>query len=196
VIRPAFRLLSSVTALAALGALSACGGSTAVPPGAAPLQQTDGRMADPDKCNKKSTQVISPTGGVLTLPPCASYTGTISYGKSGAPSKTSVSLVTTTKNPGAPTPRGKTVLAYVIATGNSSAGSVTFGTAAQNSMIANTALLSSKTYALYAYALGVTVKGFPKQVGSPTDGVLTFKSPLNGETVPEGIPVDFELVQN
>jgi hypothetical protein len=70
-------------------------------------------------------------------------------------------------------------------------GSVTYQGASQLSVIKNAAFLPSATFTLYAYAFGV--EEFSEHLGSPTNGVLQFPSPLNGITVPFGLTICFEL---
>jgi len=204
VLRNVSRLVSTGALLSAIAFGAGCAGKSATTPLTPPMGsdqttsiQDQAELLSPDACGKKSTQDLAAGGGSLTLPTCSGYKGKVSYGKNNAPAKTTVTLITTTKNPGnVPTPAGKTVLAFVQATGNSTGGSVTFNNTSSKSTISNKKLLSSKTYALYAYALGILVSGFPQQIGSPVNGVLTFASPLNGQTVPQGITIDFELAQN
>jgi hypothetical protein len=199
--------LLSIAGLLGVAVVSAgCAGSSSsspgtqapLPPQAAPMQIWQ-NVIEPDVCGGKGTKEnLSSSGGTLTLPACGGYTGNITYGSNNAPSGTTVTLISTTKNPGGvPVPSKGTVLAFVQATGHSNAGSVTFGSTSSKSTITNKKKLkSTHTYSLYAYALGLLITGFPQSIGSASNGVLTFTSPLNGQDVPQGITIDFELVQN
>jgi hypothetical protein len=189
--------LAFIAALLGIAALAeGCSGSPSSAPSLpASALQTLERSARPDTCAVPQTEDISSTGGTLTLPTCGGYAGNITYGKNDAPKDTTVKLITTLNNPGGvPVPRKGTVLAYLQATGHSDAGSVTFKKASKKSTITNSALKPGDTYFLYAYAFGFSVSGFPKNIGSPSNGVLTFTSPVNGQTIPVDITVDFELV--
>ena len=150
---------------------------------------------NPDACKKPSTQSVSSGGGRFTIPPCGGSTGKITYGTNNAPAGTTVTLESYTTNP-APSncgsPTGETVVAYVTALGTSSAGSITYNNAKKKSQIKNPAFKPSMTFHLYGYAFGAQV--LSEAIGSPNSkGVLTFASPLNGQTIPQNISICFEL---
>ena len=140
-----------------------------------------------------STQSINPAGGVFKIPPCAGTTGKISYGANNASNNT-VTLQSSATNP-APSlcgsTSGETAVAYVLATGNGT-GSISYQNTKKKSVLKNKAFPTSATFTLIGYAFGVPV--LEEAIGSPNSkGVIKFASPLNGQTIPLGITLCFEL---
>jgi hypothetical protein len=201
------RALTSLSALAFAVAAAGCGGSQSAAPTLPQIQspqsaqQTvfgDESMSFDAKSSKK-TEPIHSGGGTLTLPAFGGYSGSLGYPKNNAPKRTKIALETSTTNiHNAPTPGGKKkVLMFEQATVKGSASQITFGGGSAGGTLDGPGIVTTHTYALYAYALGIQVPGFPVQLGSPTsNGTISFSSPLSGQSVPTGIGVTFELVQN
>jgi hypothetical protein len=148
------------------------------------------------------TRHIEDAGGTFALPACDTFSGSIGYPPNNAPEAApSTSLTTYDVDPGGGTgkPSSGTVIAWVKAHGNGS-GSIAF-----NASPVKTATISGSpaelpgghTYTLYVFAFGAQQGS--EQLGSPVCGakcVLTFPSPLTGQTVPQGIDLFFELTEN
>lgn len=201
------RTTSSVLTTAGLvgvAALALLAGS-AVAPGAASagpvirsvagtIHQVGAGAARPDACNTNKTEAINTAGGVFKLPSCAGTTGKVTYGANNAPSGASVTLLASATNPAASicgSASGETTIAYVLATGNGT-GSVSYGTAAKKSTLANPAFPQSATFTLIAYAFGI--EQFSESLGHPNARhILKFASPLNGMNLPLGLTFCFEL---
>ena len=167
-------------------------------PGAASQSAFSQSIMNPDAKSAKQTEPIDKAGGTLTLPAYGGYSGTLGYPSNNAPSGSKIALETSTTDiHHAPKPRGKKVLMYEQATLKSSASQITFKSGSGSGSISGPGIVTSHTYALYAYALGISVPGFPMQLGHPTsNGTISFSSPLSGQSIPTGIGVTIELVQN
>jgi peptidoglycan hydrolase-like protein with peptidoglycan-binding domain len=161
-------------------------------------QTLDAEQLSFDAKSASKTETINKAGGTFTLPAFGGFSGTLGYPSNNAPANSKISLQTSTTNiHHAPTPHKKTVLMFEQATLKSGASAITFNGGTASGTFSSSQIVTSHTYALYAYALGILAPGFPIQLGSPTsDGSLTFSSPLSGESLPTGIAVTFEFVQN
>lgn len=204
------RVLSICSILGVAGLAAGCAGSSnsqsplpsvgSSSPAASSLLRAPAalRLVVPDTCGKNTTEPINPAGGTITLPPCGGFTGSLGYPSNNAPGGATLVLRTSiTKPKGVPTPSGKTVLLFLQATAHSSTSSITFNSGNATAKLTNKKkLLSSHTYSAYAYAFGFLLKGFPKELGAPTNGSLSFASPVSGVTLPTGITVTFELTQD
>lgn len=149
----------------------------------------------PDACNTKDKEAINAAGGHFIIPACGGTTSTITYGANNAPTGSSATVSASTTNPNkvlCGAPRGETVVDYFTAQLKSTASQITFGTTSKKSHIANPAFKTASTYTIFAYAFGV--EQFSQSLGHPSSrGVLTFNSPVNGRSIPQGILVCFEL---
>jgi hypothetical protein len=151
----------------------------------------------PDGNSSKLTENVNPAGGKFIVPKFGGFSGAVGYPSNNAFPGTTVTLISSTTNINhAPQPPTGTVVFYLQAKLSSPIGYVTFNNGTATARLHSASLLSSKTYSIYAYALGKPLHGTPYPVGSPTHGTLTFTSPIQGGTVPAGITVTVELDQN
>lgn len=182
----------SAAAAFALGAACLGVGSAAMtrPAMTGPAHQI---QVQPSKDCGTKTESINAAGGSFVIPPCAGTKGKITYGANNSSNNT-VTLQSSASNP-APSicgsTAGETAVAYVLATGNGT-GSITYQNTGKKSSLKNAAFPPSATFTLIGYAFGSPVLSEP--IGHPNNkGVLKFASPLNGQTIPLGITLCFEL---
>ena len=160
-------------------------------------------------CPKSGVSSIVAKGGVIKLPACDGWSGTVAYPKNNATPGTTSTLTTySVAHPPAPssgqgTPATGTVIAWISSIGTGSSASITFcnfpSCPVKYAHISSTTQLNqTHTYELYVYAFGVQQGS--EYVGSPVCAKgttkackLTFASPLTGQTLPNGILFWFEL---
>ena len=160
-------------------------------------------------CPKSGVSSIVAKGGVIKLPACDGWSGTVAYPKNNATPGTPSTLTPySVAHPPAPssgqgTPATGTVIAWISSIGTGSSASITFcnfpSCPVKYAHISSTTQLNqTHTYELYVYAFGVQQGS--EYVGSPVCAKgttkackLTFASPLTGQTLPNGILFWFEL---
>jgi hypothetical protein len=168
-----------------------------------PMQYPPPAVLNPVGSCTSTTANINRKGGAAKLPLCEDFGGVLQYPSNNAPTGSTLSLVSydTTPPPsgGWGTPSSGTVLWYISTFLNSSAESIAFNTAKKTLTVKSHRLGPSNTYSLYFYVSGSQVGG-AEQLGSPNCSkgacVLTAPSPLDGETLPVGVTIWFEVVQN
>lgn len=190
--------------LLGIAALAGCAGSnqSAIPSQTLNLPQSS-HVVLPDAsppCPVTKTEEVEDAGGIIVLPACDTFSGSIGYQKNNAVEEGTTTLTTYDVDPGGGTgkPATGTVIAWVKAHGNGS-GSVVFqSTPAKFGTISGSPaeLPAGHTYTLYVYAFGIQQGSEP--IGTPTcTGTKCtlgpFPSPLTGMTVPQGIDLFFEL---
>ena len=138
-----------------------------------------------------STQSVVPAGGSFTVPAFAGFTGSVGYTSNNASGAT-VTL-TSSLTPVLGEPTGSGVVFYLNALLTSSS-SVIFNSGTATVTLTSSALLSNKTYNVNIYVSGIPISS--TNAGSPTNGSLSFNSPISAQTVPAGTNVVIEIVQN
>jgi hypothetical protein len=133
---------------------------------------------------------------------CEDLGAAIQYPQNNAPPGATASIVSYATTPppsgGWGTPPSGSVLWYISTQFNGNASSITFSPGKKVVTISSHRLSPTNSYSLYFYASGAEL-GSPEQLGSPNCKVTcTLKglSPLDGETVPAGLTIWFEVVQN
>jgi hypothetical protein len=189
--------------LLGIAALAGCAGSnqSAVPPYQT-LNLPQSHVVVPlVPCPVTLTEEVEDAGGVITLPACDTFSGTVGYPPNNAAEESMTTLTTYDKDPGGGTgkPASGTVIAWVKSHGNGSGSIVFKSSPVKTGKISGSPaeLPGGHTYTLYVYAFGLQQGS--EAVGSPVCGakcVLTFPSPLTGQTVPQGIDLFFELAEN
>jgi hypothetical protein len=167
-----------------------------------PLQAPPPAVLDPVGACGDTLSPLSPKGGVLTLPVCEDFGGTLQYPPNKAPSGTTASLVSYPLPPppsgGWGTPKSGTVLWYISTLLNSSANQIAFGETKKLLVIKSHRMSPANNYSLYVFLNGQQL-GNPLKLGVPKCAatcVLSAQSPFNGETVPANVTFWFEVVQN
>lgn len=158
----------------------------------------------PDTCLSPVVRPIHVHGGAIVLPGCAGYSGGITYSTNTAPNGQTVTIEDATSNfNGAPPPPGGAVLLYLTWKG-SGTGSILFSMAPTNSTLKHTETAdwndAANGYAIYEFLLGSQQNVWPLanpvcNGGTPDVCTDTFRSPLTGANMPNGVTIDFELVK-
>jgi len=179
----------------ATGAIS--GNTVTVPSIVLPMGNTvlikPGQLVTAIACGTSlsSTQSVIAAGGTLVLPPFAGWTGSLGYTSNNASGATITLTSSTTAVSGEPSNTG--VVFYINALLTSSS-SVTFNAGSATVSLSSSALLSNHTYTANFYTFGFLVGS--ASAGSPSNGTLSFASPITSQTVSGGTSVVIELVQN
>jgi hypothetical protein len=188
-------LLGAAALALCIGSAGAASAATrpAGPAMAGPVHTMHAGSIHSDACGAPKTYSINQAGGSLKLPSCGGTTGKVTYPSNNAPANT-ITLTSYTSNP-APSQcgstTGETALAYVTVSSTGS-GAIQYGTTNKKSMLKNAAFPPSATFTLIAYAFGNPQFSVP--LGHPNaKHQLKFPSPLNGMTIPLGLPLCFEL---
>ena len=146
----------------------------------------------------KKIEPINPKGGTLTAPVYGGFKASFTYPKNDAPKGQTITLETSTSDVfNAPQPSSGTPIWYLQAELNGF-GTVDFQSGNGSAQISQKSLDPNKTYSVWGF---VPIFGnqpiFMIEAGSPNSHhVLSFSSPLNGASIPDGVILDVELVQN
>jgi len=222
-VRARFRFVAAPLALAGFIVLAGCSGSALAPQASSVAPQSVAAFPQniritPDQveaARQRGTLVpipviqtdtvvhknekISPKGGTFTAPVSGGFKAAFKYPSNDAPPGQTIMMAADTSNSfGAPMPSAGTPIWYFQAQ-LSGSGQVTFNSGTGKATISQKSLSSKHTYSVWGFVpqvLGNTPL-FVIQAGSPNSKhSLSFSSPLNGATIPDGIYVDIELVQN
>jgi len=131
------------------------------------------------------TQPLVDAGGELLVPSIGTFTGTAGYATNDSKPKTTITFTTCTTNCfSAPNPHGGTPTFWLRAAACcDSRGYIQFNDGNQVATLTSSTLQASQTYWLCAYIGSFVIPGGPLPAGSPTNGTLTYPSPLTGQAL-------------
>jgi hypothetical protein len=196
-LRPGFALalvFAAAISAAALGSAGAAG--RIVSPVQTLSHRDDAASLKPDACAAAVTEPINESGGTFSFPRCGGTMARITYGANDAPPSSTFTFTSSTTNP-EPSICGYVAfdtvffpVEYVLARGNGSMN-VAFQPTSRSSRI-RVRHPQNTYYTLWAFVNGN--EQFNEGVGTPnSQGLFTFASPLNNQTLPLGLPVCFEF---
>jgi hypothetical protein len=187
-------LPSAIASVAALGLLFVGGGD---PSRASTIVRTSPAFVTPDTARSKAYYIkFVGGGGSFAIPALNGLSGTITYYNDVGGEKAKVYTAWGTYgNPPAPS-NGGTIVAHLVM--RFSFEIPTFGGTGSPSSITYAKLKPSKTYSIDVWDVTNTPSEYKLwQIGSPSNGTLSFESPLDGFQGRGFYTIaDLELVQN
>jgi hypothetical protein len=150
----------------------------------------------PDTARTKAYFIKFGGGSSFTIPTLNSLSGTITYQNFIQGEKAKIYTAWGTYGTPPPPSNSGMIVAYLVM--RFSFQPPVFGGGATNSSVAYSKLVASKTYSIDVWDVTNTPMEVKlENVGSPSNGVLTFGSPLNNVVGQENYEIlDLELVQN
>jgi hypothetical protein len=186
--------VSAIASVAALGLLFV-GGSG--PSHANAIVRTSPAFVTPDTARSKAYFIkFIGGGGSFAVPTLNGLGGTITYYNDVAREKAKIYTAWGTYGTPPPPSNGGTIVAYVVM--RFSFEPPTFGGTGAQSSVTYAKLNPSKTYSIDVWDVTTTPVEYKLwQIGSPSNRMLSFESPLDGFATTEFNTVaDLELVQN
>lgn len=146
------------------------------------------------------TQTILPAGGTFTIPPISGFAGVVNYPTNNAPANSTVTFTTCAVDITgfAPAPPAGTPIFYIYIQLASTAPAIQFNTGSAGGTLTSSAFVASKQYSLFGWVIISSAPVMFYQFGpvSPTNGTISYSSPVNGALVPVGPLGIIEVVQD